>query len=90
MHQLWRCRMAPRKLADARPQRPLGARISRLHGKKWEAKERNLLRFGPPFLNPYDGYVSIISHPDWAQGEVFTRAGIRSGLASHEECESSA
>ena len=53
----------------------------------WEVKERNLLRFGPPFLNPYDGYVCIISvrigHTvEYSHGQVFGRASNRAKSAS--------
>ena len=30
----------------------------------FEAKKDNLLKFGPTFLNPYAGYLCIVSDPD--------------------------
>ncbi|HEY2118614.1 MAG TPA: VOC family protein [Candidatus Acidoferrum sp.] len=62
----------PRAIPDARPQ-PLGslshlgfALASREEVDATAAIARNegLLRFGPTFLNPYAGYLCIISDPD--------------------------
>ena len=39
-----------------------------------QAKKSSLLKFGPAFLNPYAGYLCIISNPDGHMG-VFLRPG---------------
>ncbi|MBV9887390.1 MAG: hypothetical protein JO119_12665 [Acidobacteria bacterium] len=63
----------PKSVPDAKPQLPLGP-ISHLgfglssreevDAVGTQAKERGLLRFGPTYLNPYAGYLCIISDPD--------------------------
>ena len=63
----------PRAMPDAKPQQPL-APISHLGfamGSREDvdalaanAKDAGLLRLGPVFLNPYAGYLCIISDPD--------------------------
>lgn len=64
---------APRVMPDAKPQQALGP-ISHLgfavdaredvDAIAAEAKIHSLLKFGPTFLNPYAGYLCIISDPD--------------------------
>jgi len=64
---------ASRTIPDAKPQQPLGP-ISHLgfavdsredvDAVAAEAKKHALLKFGPTYLNPYAGYLCIISDPD--------------------------
>lgn len=63
----------PQSVPGAKPQQPLGP-ISHLgfglssreevDAVAGEAKKGGLLKFGPTFLNPYAGYLCIISDPD--------------------------
>jgi len=63
----------PKSTPDAAPQSPLGpishfefAVPSRedVDAVASEAKTSGPLRFGPPFLNPYAGYLCIVQDPD--------------------------
>ena len=64
---------APNARPGAKPQLPLGP-ISHLgfglnsreevYAVTAKAKESGLLKFGPAYLNPYAGYLCIISDPD--------------------------
>lgn len=63
----------PRTPPGAKSQQPLGplshlgfalASRQEVDAVAGEAKNAGLLRFGPTFLNPYAGYLCIISDPD--------------------------
>ena len=63
----------PTHVPGAKPQRPLGpishlgfglASREEVDAVAEEAKKDGLLKFGPTFLNPYAGYLCIISDPD--------------------------
>ena len=64
---------APRNLPGAKPQSPLGP-ISHLgfslasredvDAVAAQARRDSLLKFGPTFLNPYAGYLCVVSDPD--------------------------
>jgi lactoylglutathione lyase len=64
---------SPTPVPGARPQQPLGpishlgfalASREEVNAVAEEAKKDGLLKFGPTFLNPYAGYLCIISDPD--------------------------
>lgn len=63
----------PHNVPGAKPQQPLGpishlgfdlASREEVDAVAGEAKKDGLLKFGPTFLNPYAGYLCIISDPD--------------------------
>ncbi len=63
----------PHSLPNAKPQQPLGpishlgfalASGEEVDAVASQARENALLKFGPTFLNPYAGYLCIISDPD--------------------------
>jgi catechol 2,3-dioxygenase-like lactoylglutathione lyase family enzyme len=63
----------PHHVPGAKPQQPLGpishlgfalASREEVDAVAVEAKKEGLLKFGPAFLNPYAGYLCIVSDPD--------------------------
>jgi catechol 2,3-dioxygenase-like lactoylglutathione lyase family enzyme len=82
----------PYNLPDAKPQPPLGpishlgfalASREEVDAVAGEAKKAGLLKFGPTFLNPYAGYLCIVSDPDghmveFSHGQALGRADERS------------
>ena len=86
----------PHSRPDAKPQQPLGP-ISHLgfglssreevDAVSTEAKKDGLLKFGPTFLNPYAGYLCIISDPDghmveFSHGQALGKSPIGSRSAT--------
>jgi lactoylglutathione lyase len=83
----------PHRLPDAKPQQPLGPMShlgfgldsrEEVDAVSAEASKDGLLKFGPTFLNPYAGYLCIISDPDghmveFSHGQALGKSPIRSG-----------
>jgi lactoylglutathione lyase len=64
---------SPHNVPGAKPQQPLGplshlgfglSSRDEVDAVAADAEKEGLLRFGPTFLNPYAGYLCIISDPD--------------------------
>lgn len=86
----------PNSLPDAKPQQPLGpishlgfglASREEVDAVAADARKQGLLKFGPTFLNPYAGYLCIISDPDghnveFSHGQALGRASVHSKSAT--------
>ena len=86
----------PQNLPNAKPQQPLGpishlgfclASRDEVDAVSSEAKKDGLLKFGPTFLNPYAGYLCIISDPDghmveFSYGQALGTSPVRSKSAT--------
>ena len=82
----------PHNVPGAHPQQPLGpishlgfglASRDEVDAISVEAKKDGLLKFGPTFLNPYAGYLCIISDPDghlveFSHGQALGKSPVRS------------
>ena len=81
----------PHNVPGAKPQQPLGpishlgfdlASREEVDAVAGEAKKDGLLKFGPTFLNPYAGYLCIISDPDghmveFSHGQALGKSRVR-------------
>lgn len=86
----------PHSLPDAKPQLPLGpishlgfglASREEVDAVAAEAKKDGLLKFGPILLNPYAGYLCIISDPDghtveFSHGQALGKSPVHSKSAT--------
>ena len=86
----------PTAVPGAKPQEPLGpishlgfgvASREEVDATAEEAKKEGLLKFGPTFLNPYAGYLCIISDPDghsveFSQGQSLGSSAVDSKSAA--------
>jgi len=87
----------PKLMPDAKPQLPLGP-ISHfgfglnsrdeVDALAANAKENGILKFGPTYLNPYAGYLCIISDPDGHNVEFSHGQSLGKPLASDKSSAS--